>query len=93
MAHSESFHKCRHIKDASTSAATAAPDRGEHSKAASDHCDKDPGQASSPTVPANLQVSEAPAEATTQAPAQISKEDRIAAAREKYLARKRQKTG
>ena len=33
------------------------------------------------------------AAATAEPPAQISKEDRIAAAREKYLARKRQRTG
>ena len=90
----ETLHECRHIKQVSTSAAAAAaPDKGQPSKATSDYRDQDSSQALSPTVPANLQASETPPEAMIEVPAQISKENRIAAAREKYLARKRQKTG
>ena len=87
------LHECRHTKQASTSLPAAAPDEGQPSKATSDCRDQDCSQAPSPTVPANLQASGTPTEAVVEAPAQISKEDRIAAAREKYLTRKRQKTG
>lgn len=75
-----------------TTSSTAASHRGHPSKAASDSRDQDSDQAASATVPANPHVAETPSEALVEAPAQISKEDRIAAAREKYLARKRQKT-
>ncbi|KAL3160355.1 hypothetical protein ABBQ32_010689 [Trebouxia sp. C0010 RCD-2024] len=70
----------------------AAPQSGEPSKAASDSQDQASGQAPSAAAPASLQVSKPEVEAVVEAPAQVSKEDRIAAAREKYLARKRQKT-
>lgn len=86
----ENLHKCRHTKQANTAAAL---DRVQPSKAASDCRDQDASQAPSPIVPTDLPASETPTEAMVEAPVQISKEDRIAAAREKYLARKRQKMG
>ena len=89
----EMLHDCRHTKQTSTSSAAASPDRGQPRKSASDYRDQDTGQAPSAIAPASLPVSETLTEAIVEAPVQISKEDRIAAAREKYLARKRQKTG
>ncbi|KAL3151150.1 hypothetical protein ABBQ38_013013 [Trebouxia sp. C0009 RCD-2024] len=81
----------RHTKQTATP--LPAPQSGEPSKAASDSRDQESGQAPSAAAAANLQVPEPDAEAAVEAPAQVSKEHRIAAAREKYLARKRQKTG
>ena len=80
------LHECRHTKQTATP--LPAPLSGEPSKAASDSRDQESGQA-----PSDLQVPEPDAGAAVDAPAQVSKEDRIAAAREKYLARKRQKIG
>lgn len=71
-------HVCRHATQADQAKATPAASEA----AAAAHAE--------PAIEA------AAAEVTSEAaeaPPQISKEDRIAAAREKYLARKRQKTG
>jgi len=73
---------CRHAKPAAApEASTTAAIEG-----------KDPSQTAAEAA-AKISDAEAEAAAAAETVAQASKEDRIAAAREKFLARKRQKTG
>ena len=66
------------------------PSRAKHARAEPD----DSAQSSEEEPPASAAAKPQPSvAAAVEAPAQICKEDRIAAAREKYLARKRQKAG
>ncbi len=86
---------CRHAKPAVTPAAApeasaAAPE----ASAAAATEGRDPSQTAAEGAAKMPDAeAEAKAAAAAEAVAQASKEDRIAAAREKFLARKRQKTG
>lgn len=86
---------CRHSKAAVTPAAApeasaAAPE----ASAAATTEGRDPSQTAAAAAAQTPDAeAEAKAAAAADAVAQVSKQDRIAAAREKFLARKRQKTG
>lgn len=86
---------CRHSKAAVTPAAApeasaAAPE----ASAAAATEGRDPSQTAAAAAAQTPDAeAEAKAAAAADAVAQVSKQDRIAAAREKFLARKRQKTG